>query len=230
MTLVRRVALTISNAVVEYASPGCKEWALGLAQEVAYVEGDWAALGWAFSSTRVLLDYREAPIGSLADLPAAAQRFVESKRNGNATWIWMPIWVFIYGHKFFHAISWLERVGCGLAMLGYSSLAIIAFLEWRRGQKYRWGDDPLALIQFYKAELERVRDLYHSPRGWIACFGFAFLCVGLILGQRGGIQANPIFSAALGLLSLIVVALALWTRRTNQLRLERLDVLLGDGR
>ena len=230
MTLVRRVALTISNAVVEYASPGCKEWAHGLAQEVAYVEGDWAALGWAFSSTRVLLDYREAPIGSLADLPAAAQRFVESKRNGNAIWIWMPIWVFIYGHKFFHAISWLERVGCGLVVLGYSSLAIIAFLEWRRGQKYRWSYDPLALIQFYKAELERVRDLYHSPRGWIACFGFAFLCVGLILGQRGGIQANPIFSVALGLLGLIVVALALWTRRTNQLRLERLDVLLGDGR
>jgi hypothetical protein len=115
-------------------------------------------------------------------------------------------------------------------MLGYSSLAIIAFLEWRRRSRVPLGDDTLVLIQFYKAELERVRNLFHSPRGWVAGFGFAFLCVGLILGQRGGIQANPIFSAALGLLGLTVVALSLWTRRTNQLPLERLDVLLGDER
>jgi hypothetical protein len=197
MTLLRRVALRISNTVVEYASPGCKEWAHGLAQEVAYIDGDWAALGSALGSARVLLDYREAPVGSLADLPAAAKRFAESKRKGNAAWMWMPIWVFIYGDKFFHAIGSLERVGCGLAMLGYSSLAIIAFLEWRRRSRIPLGDDTLVLIQFYKAELERVRNLFHSPRGWVAGFGFAFLCVGLILGQRGGIQANPVFSAAL---------------------------------
>jgi hypothetical protein len=95
-----------------------------LAQEVAYVEGDWAALGWALGSARVLLDYREAPIGSLADLPAAEKRFAESKRKGNATWMWMPIWVFIYGDKFFHA-----------RLAGWSALAVFwlcwVILPWR---------------------------------------------------------------------------------------------------
>ena len=55
MTLVRRVAGKISRAVVRYASPGCKEWAEGLAREAEFVQGDWAALWWALGSTKVLL-------------------------------------------------------------------------------------------------------------------------------------------------------------------------------
>ena len=65
MTLIRRVALTISDEVVRWASPGCKEWAEGLEREAAVIESDWAALRWAIGSTRVLLDRRPAPLTSL---------------------------------------------------------------------------------------------------------------------------------------------------------------------
>ena len=78
MTLVRRVAMKISGGVVRYASPGCKEWAEGLAREAEFIEGDWAALGWALGSARVLLDRRGAPMTSLADVAARGRRFSES--------------------------------------------------------------------------------------------------------------------------------------------------------
>jgi hypothetical protein len=71
---MRKLALKISHLVVRYASPGSKEWAEGLAREVAFIENDWSALAWEFGSTKLLLDYREAPIGSLADVPSAAQK------------------------------------------------------------------------------------------------------------------------------------------------------------
>ena len=54
MTLLRRVAVWISNGVVRRASPGAKEWAEATAHEVEFIEGDWAALGWALGSVRVL--------------------------------------------------------------------------------------------------------------------------------------------------------------------------------
>lgn len=44
MTLIRKLAIKISNEVVIWASPGSKEWAEGLAREVTFIESDWAAL------------------------------------------------------------------------------------------------------------------------------------------------------------------------------------------
>ena len=77
MTLIRRVALTISDEVVRWASPGCKEWAEGLEREAAVIESDWAALRWAIGSTRVLLDRRAAPLTSLDEVPAETQKLIE---------------------------------------------------------------------------------------------------------------------------------------------------------
>jgi hypothetical protein len=80
MSPVRRLALTISDEVVRWASPGCKEWAEGLEREARIIESDWAALGWALGSMRVLLDRRAAPLRSLDEVPAATQKFVETTR------------------------------------------------------------------------------------------------------------------------------------------------------
>jgi hypothetical protein len=73
MTLLRGLALKISNAVVKYASSGCREWAEGVAREVEFVQGDWAALGWAIGSMRLLLDRREATVCSMGEAVARAQ-------------------------------------------------------------------------------------------------------------------------------------------------------------
>jgi hypothetical protein len=78
MSLLRGFALKISDAVVRYASPGCKEWAEGLAREVAFIKGDWSALAWAIGSTRVLLNRREAPVGSLDEVSVVAKEYRDS--------------------------------------------------------------------------------------------------------------------------------------------------------
>jgi hypothetical protein len=65
MTFIRRKALEISSWVTWLASPGCKEWAEGLEREVAFIDSDWRALGWAIGSARLLLEPQEAPLRSL---------------------------------------------------------------------------------------------------------------------------------------------------------------------
>src|ERR1039458_8355339 len=81
MTLLRRLALGISSSVVQWASPGCKEWAEGLEREGAVIQSDWAALRWAIGSTRVLLDRRPVSLTLLDEVPAATQKFVEMARQ-----------------------------------------------------------------------------------------------------------------------------------------------------
>jgi hypothetical protein len=227
MSLVRRLATKISNAVVEYASPGCKDWAEGLAREVAFIEGDWAALAWALGSTRVLLDRREAPVESRAALPAAAEKFAESKRSANATWKWMPVWCLLYIDRLFHATSWSQRIGCSLLLFGYIFLGIIVFLEWRGRLKVPASDDVLAVIQFYRAELERLRDL-RSSKWWVTGPAFTLICVGAMMSEQAGVGAHPFEDAFLGLVWVGGVLLFLHAQRTNQRRLERLDELLSE--
>jgi len=225
MTLARGLALKISDAVVLYASPGCKEWAEGLAREVAFIESDWAALGWALGSTRVLLDRREMPARSLDDVYVAALKFIDLKRTGGGSWFIMFTQAFIYGLKLFGASTSLERVGCGLAILGAFSMGIYSRLEMRRMNALLSGDIEDNVF-FYKAELER--DLYHSPKWWITGSGFVFFVVGVILAQRGGIEANWFLSGLFTLTLVGVLLFALHTRRTNLRRLERLEELLAE--
>ena len=117
---------------MRHASPGCKDWAEGLAREVAFIESDWAALAWALGSTRVLLSYRAAPIGSLAEVPAAAQKLVEATRS-SALGMWLPIMQGpLYLWRFFRARSPLERGGCALVVFCSISAGIFLLIERRR--------------------------------------------------------------------------------------------------
>jgi hypothetical protein len=228
MTLLRRLALKISNTVVEYASPGAKEWAQGLAREAAFIESDWAALAWALGSVRVLFDYREAPMGSLAELPAAARRFAKSKRSGNGTWIFVFYLTLRAGDKFFRAANGSERIGYGMTVLGSICWGILVLIEWRREIKMPPSDDTSALIQFYKAGLERLRDLYRSPKVWIVFIAVNFYFLGMILAQPGGVHAHPAWCAALGLAWVGFALLFQRGRRINRRRLERLEALLAE--
>jgi hypothetical protein len=121
MTLVRRLALGISSRVVRWASRGCKEWAEGLAREATVIESDWAALGWALGSTRVLLNFREARLATLADVPSAVKKFAELKRNESCNGIAL-IALFLFGNPllvwmgFVTAPSSSTQIGCGMAV------------------------------------------------------------------------------------------------------------------
>jgi len=224
MTPVRRLALTISDEVVRWASPGCKEWAEGLEREARVIESDWAALGWALSSTRVLLDRRAAPLRSLDEVPVAAQRLVEMIRGGMG--MWMPIFLGPqYGWMFFDARSWTERVGCALVVLGSISLGSLLVIE-RRRLNVPWYDsiydDPVACARFYKSELR-----HRSSTIWIPTFAVLCFFVGVSLGQRGGLQEHPILGAVC-MVGLAVVPWAMRQARRNALRrIEEIDALLA---
>jgi hypothetical protein len=224
MSLLRGLALHISAAVVRYASPGCKEWAEGLAREVEFVQGDWAALGWALGSVRILFDYREAPVASLADLQAAAERFAQFTRKRATYWVlgvsclgWIPRFFF----QSYRATNWLERTGCGVAVLGYTSLAIVVMIQWRHWLRVPPSDDVQAVLQFHKAELGR--NLRSGRISWIAISAATVLCVGLALAVPTGWAPY-----ASGLLWVGAMLGFLQMRRIYRRRLERLEVLSAE--
>lgn len=122
-----------------YASPGSKEWAEGLAREVDFIESDWSALGWAFSSVRVLFDYRPRPIRSFADLTVVEEKFAESKRHEvnnvwlatNMRWLNLLLPALTFIPRFFQAANSRDRVGNGMIVLGSLTLAIFGFVRSR---------------------------------------------------------------------------------------------------
>ncbi len=227
MTLIRGLALKISNAVVRYASPGCKEWAKGLAQEVAFVEGDWAAVGWALGSVRVLFDYQEAPLASFAEASIAAEKFAQRASDNNAglrggtNFLWGLLSVL----QLFRATNGsLVRVGFGLAALGWAVLGMLELIDWRSQRKVPPSNDANAVIQFYKAELKRR--FHRGLLSWIAISAATFLWAGgtLIVAEWWARW----FCYPFGLLWLCMMVLFLQGRRTNRRRLERLNTLLPE--
>jgi hypothetical protein len=224
MTLVRKLALRISDAVVRWASPGCKEWAEGLAREVEFIASDWAALGWALGSMRVLLDSREVPMGSLDEVPAALQKYVERAR-GPGLWP-LILQGALYGLRILDARSWSERVGCLMAVLA-SILAGTLVLTDRRRLKEPIEDDIYddlgACALFYKAELERCFSRLTMIQLVVGCF-----LVGSLFARRGGIGGHPILGGSVALVCLIVVPAFQQARRNNRRRLERLEALLAE--
>ncbi len=231
MTLVRKLALKISDAVVSYASPGCKEWAEGLSREAAFIKSDWSALGWALGSTRVLLDRREASVRSLTDVSDVARRFVEAKRNGTVA---ADAWILMFGCQafgyllnFFYARSGLERGGCGLVVAASITFGIYSLIQ-RRRLNTLLNEDNVDDTLFYKAALERVRDLPRSSRGWIPFAALPFYFIGIIFTKRGGATAHPVFSTIIVLIYLAALLVILYSLRLNRRRLERLEALLAE--
>jgi hypothetical protein len=228
MTIVRKLALKVSYIVVKFASPGCKEWAEGLAAEAECIEGDWSTLGWALGSARILLDYREKPLRSLADLPVVVHRYAESKRGISWAWVLLFSQAMTYASKFLATRNQLELMGCSMVVFGNLILGIFRLVEEHNRLKVPPAHDMPALIRFYKAELERMYDLFHSYKWTIAHSAFTIICVGLILAKRGGVRAHPGWDSFLALLWASVVPLYLYTRQTNQRRLEQLKALLAE--
>jgi hypothetical protein len=225
MTLIRKLALSISSRVVRLASPGCKDWAEGLEREVAFIENDWAALAWAIGSLRVVPVRLRAPIKSLAEVPAAAQKLVETARGYG-----MGLLILQgpqYAWMLFAARTWGERVGCALVVLSSivaGSLLLMDRHRLKAPYKDDVYDDDVACAQFYRAELERRRWTLWIPMACLMCYG-----AGLALGQRGGIRTH----LGLGMLFVPIISVIPWAfvqaQRNNIARIERLDALLAEN-
>jgi hypothetical protein len=236
MTLIRTVAMKISGVVVRYASPGCKEWAEGLAHELEFIDDDLAALRWAIGSTRVLLDRRDAPVTSAADIPVAARLLSQSLRketNGCAILFVLACNGVL---KLLSAGSLQQRVNCGLVVFGATYMGAVLLMRRRMRQAPRT-EDVGAWTLYYRTELERLRDFYSFGIGAAYHVILPFYFVGGFLVSaftaKGGIRGN-IFLTVIGVLFYLLYLL-LWSLPRRQTRrfqrqIDALDVVLKETR
>jgi hypothetical protein len=227
MTLVRSVAGKISRAVVRFASPGCKEWAEGLARETAFIGDDWAALRWALGSTRVLLDRRAASLTSLADVAERARRYAAAQRSGlPSNWI-VIVYAFDYLLRLFGAGSRLEHTGCSLVVFGGILMGVIGLVRWQQRTEAPLSDETTTWALYYRSELELRRENLHSVFGVLYRFGWSLYWIGLVLAQKGGVRAHPMFTG-LGVLVFALATPVLFRETfTLQLQIEEVDAVLG---
>lgn len=227
MTLVRTLAVEISEFVVDHSSPGSKEWAEGLARESDFIESDWSAFFWSIGSLRVLLDHSPAPIRSTDDLLDAAKKFANSKRHGNATFIIMFGQTLIFTDRYFRAGGTQQRLGCILGVLGTMLLGIFVLLH-RRQRKSLEGCDNVSLIQRYRDELQRVRNLPRTVTFWGMAIGFVSQCLGMVFSQQGGVHAHG-WAWICSVLLVVVLFSFVQTQRNNRRRLEQIASLPGES-
>jgi hypothetical protein len=150
--------------VVRHASSGCKEWAEGLAREVEFVQGDWAALGWAVGSTRVLLNRAVAPMTSLADVRDGVRGLSKWLRRRTSGYAFLFFYAFYNTMKMMGAGSVQLRSGYGF-LAAAATFSVITLLLRRRMQQAPDGDDLVDWVRYYRFELEGQRDFYRSRIG-----------------------------------------------------------------
>ncbi len=244
MTLVRRVAVRVAGFVVLHASSGCKGWAEGLAREVEFVEGDWAALGWALGSLRVLVDRRGAPIGSLEEAEESARRFFNERKSLVALLNWMVL-VWNYG-----VVRSLDFLPLALSHRGHPWRAIYAvlgpqgLLPWvvyfcaaffvlGRTLWVRWSSvmpkygNPEALVLAYRGELERRYRFEMTVPGIMYQFAVASLFLSVFFFQKGGVLAHPRYAVFGALLGMMMVWRFLHAHRRLPWQVGELDGLFA---
>jgi len=226
MTLLRRLALRISTAVVKYASPGCKEWALGMLHETEFIESDLSAFTWALGSIRVLVIRREAPIHSLAEFSAMASEYVERKRT--RTSYSSPIMMLIQAvGKLTFARDSGDRIGCAMVLLASLSLGISQLLERRRLDRLLSADLDEELL-LYKKELQAAFRL--SFRMGTVIFSFFVYMTGMFLTLHSyGSAAYRSFPWFLGLMVSMVVFAVIYRRSEDGRLLKNIEVFLSDN-
>ncbi|GGH07434.1 hypothetical protein [Silvibacterium dinghuense] len=163
MSLIRNIARRLAEFTVRHASPGSKPWAEAIAAELDCIGNDWRALNWACGSLRVLAHYRPAPIHTMEELAAEAEKFA-SRRRGQATdlrtgryliWaaglIWIALIVAHIGHR-------KDPVGSLLMLATQATLFFAQFLHSRYlflRDEVPDQDDAHAVILYYRQQLQR---------------------------------------------------------------------------
>ena len=234
MSLVRIVALTISDEVVRWASPGCKEWAEGLEREARVIKSDWAALGWAIGSTRVLLDRRATPLRSLDEVPNATYKLLDGALVRSVGFLLFPMMDgLLFLSWFFVARSTLERAGSAIGVLGSVIAVTYLLMEWRRLSlierrrlKETWKDyiynDVVACARFYKEQLKRCDKL------WI--YSSSYLC--WMLGKSLYYSLHDdkdMFTLVLfSLFTLFILLVMSLVKQQKMRRIEEIDALLAE--
>ena len=210
MTILRRLAMRIAEEAVERAKPRCKEWAEGLEREVAFIESDWRALGWAIGSVRVLFQNPPKPLGNSAEIARAGRLFAGWREHvPPVIFLIMAMQVFNNGLRVVLPTCRtgpLGRAGFAIAAVSAAYLAVVGWMDSRMRERPEDMDDG-AWIEFYRLEMVRLRDLYaglgalFSAAIFLFCaaeiFGLEGLCI-LTKGKRLITEAMPLFKQKQG--------------------------------
>jgi hypothetical protein len=223
MSIPRDLALRISAFVARHASLGNKEWAEGMAREVAYIEGDWAALGWALGSMRILFDLQPVPLRSMADVRESATKFVEMSRNALRMIYPMMIGPSLILMRRDTANSWQLRAGLIIAAAGSIACWVLWFVDRNRLPESVYDkvyDNDRDCALFYRAELERFRFTM-----WIPAFGLWSCLIGYEVKHWHSAYTGPWISVYF--LMLAFCCWVLWQAwRNNERKIEQIDALL----
>jgi hypothetical protein len=217
MALVRKLAQSISRRVVRWASPGCKEWAEAQAREIEFIRSDWAALGWAIGSMRVVLHRSVIPAGSQKGASKRAPRW----------WMW-PYWLaFMIPINVLDACgasNWHDRIAYSLIAFGWTYCATLSVADWL----WKRNEPPIADLQAYRlftrATLERRLERYRSVRRWFPLSIPISMCIGFVMTEGGSGWGHMRHTAEFVMAGTIAVWLmCLETPAKIQSRIERMD-------
>jgi hypothetical protein len=163
MTLLRKLANKISAAVVRRSSPAAKDWAAATAQELPFIQNDWAALRWSLGSTSLLFRpcrVSETPLAALAEVPQAADRLTkETIARARAICIVAVAEVALFARQLVHLHNPVRHTGCLLMIAAFLYLALQVIV--RRGRRMPPGVDLPAQTAHFRSELEREQR-FHS--------------------------------------------------------------------
>jgi hypothetical protein len=221
MSPIRRLAVRILGVVVRWASPGCKEWAEGLAREVEFIGGDWRALGWALGSVRVVLDPRAT-----------------AARRGDRPWplLWWA-WPFFESIQILsnsvdalRASNWHDRIASSLIAFGWMGWATYSVTDWL----WRRNEPPISDIHAYRlfsrATLERRLGRYRSLRRWLPLVVPVSMCTGFVMSLEAGGELGRISTGFVIAVALVAVwMLCLDTPAKIETRLARVNERLAES-
>jgi hypothetical protein len=216
MTLVRGLAVRISERMVRWAAPGCKEWAEGLEREVEFIESDWRALAWAVGSIRVVLDRTSSPLGS-----------GHETQRPPLWWAW-PIcigaWAFSYSLSALRATCWHDRISSGLISFGWILWGALSFATWLREQSRPPISQIDAYLSFSRMTLEHRLKRYRSQRRWLPLLVPLSMVSGFAMSYQGEGEWGHISTGVV----IVAGAIAAWllcldTPAKIELRLARLN-------
>ena len=205
MTRVRRVGIAVSDFVVRYAPTGSDEWARGLRAEFDVIDSDWAALGWALGSLRVLLRkplYREP-------------------------YAWLPAAVFLYyfvtqtltALLYMRRTHWHALAGGVLTCAGWFYFLVLGSSGWLRQRAQPDPADRLAVLLYQREGLERLLARFRTIRRWFPHIAVVCMALGYDLRYRP-VRPGVIFWMSVGVL---VVMVPLRTPAEVQRRMAELD-------
>lgn len=222
MTVIRTLAIAISERVARWAAPGCKDWAEGLAREVQFIESDWRALSWAIGSTRVLLDRR-----------AVVRDPEGSRKRPPMWWVWPFVQVaqvLVNGKLAVRAATGQERIASSLIAFGWMLWTILTISGLLRERNEPPFSNIEARHRFTRANLEQRLERYRSLRRWIPLLIPISIGTGFVMNSGGQGGAGYLDDAfVIGVSVLAIWILCLDTPAKIQQRLDRLNDRIAHG-